>query len=131
VVRGGAVLARRRSGDPEVQVQIRAQRLHLTARDATDAERKRYWPPLMRMYPPYRGYRRVTDRGDSVGGVRTALGPVDRDRRPRLGQQVGDDRAQFGGIPSRALVNLRPVRPAFSDADLAALDLEHLPSDVT
>jgi cytidylate kinase len=25
-----------------VQVQIRARRLHLTARDATDAERKRY-----------------------------------------------------------------------------------------
>jgi F420H(2)-dependent quinone reductase len=48
--------------NPEVQVQIRAQRLHLTARDATDAERKRYWPPLMRMYPPYRGYRRATDR---------------------------------------------------------------------
>jgi F420H(2)-dependent quinone reductase len=36
--------------NPEVQVQIRAQRLHLLARDATDAERDRYWPPLMRMY---------------------------------------------------------------------------------
>lgn len=48
--------------NPEVQVQIRAQRLDLTARDATDAERKRYWPPLIRMYPPYRGYRRATDR---------------------------------------------------------------------
>jgi F420H(2)-dependent quinone reductase len=45
-----------------VQVQIRAQRLHLRARDATDAERDRYWPPLMRMYPPYRGYRKATDR---------------------------------------------------------------------
>jgi deazaflavin-dependent oxidoreductase (nitroreductase family) len=48
--------------NPEVQVQIRAQRLHLRARDATDAERKRYWPLLIRMYPPYRGYIRATDR---------------------------------------------------------------------
>ena len=48
--------------NPDVQVQIWAQRLHLTARDATDAERERYWPPLIRMYPPYRGYRRATNR---------------------------------------------------------------------
>ena len=48
--------------NPVVQVQIRAQRLHLTARDATDAERERYWPALIRMYPPYRGYRRATNR---------------------------------------------------------------------
>jgi F420H(2)-dependent quinone reductase len=48
--------------NPEVQVQIRAQRLHLVARDASDAERDRYWPPLMRIYPPYRGYREATDR---------------------------------------------------------------------
>ena len=48
--------------NPEVQVQIRAERLALSARDATDEERARYWPPLMRMYPPYRGYRETTDR---------------------------------------------------------------------
>jgi F420H(2)-dependent quinone reductase len=48
--------------NPGVQVQIRAQRLHLLARDATDAQRDRYWPPLMRMYPRYRGYREATDR---------------------------------------------------------------------
>jgi F420H(2)-dependent quinone reductase len=48
--------------NPEVQVQIRAQRLHLRARDAADAERERYWPPLMGMYPPYRGYHKATDR---------------------------------------------------------------------
>ncbi|MBS2080462.1 nitroreductase/quinone reductase family protein, partial [Mycobacterium tuberculosis] len=47
---------------PEVRVQIRAQRLELIARDATDAERERYWPPLMRMYPPYRKYREAADR---------------------------------------------------------------------
>ena len=43
--------------NPAVQVQIRAERLALSARDATDEERARYWPPLTRMYPPYRGYR--------------------------------------------------------------------------
>jgi len=46
----------------EVQVQIRAQHLDPMARDATDAERERYWPPLVRMYPPYRKYREATDR---------------------------------------------------------------------
>ena len=48
--------------NPAVQVQIRAERLALSVRDATDEERARYWPPLMRMYPPYRGYREATDR---------------------------------------------------------------------
>ncbi len=48
--------------NPDVQVQIRGQQLRLKARDATDQERKRYWPPLIRMYPPYRGYREATDR---------------------------------------------------------------------
>jgi len=48
--------------NPAVQVQIRAERLALSARDATDEERARYWPRLMRMYPPYRGYREATDR---------------------------------------------------------------------
>jgi F420H(2)-dependent quinone reductase len=48
--------------NPTVAVQIRAERLALSARDATEAERDRYWPPLTRMYPPYRGYREATDR---------------------------------------------------------------------
>ena len=48
--------------NPDVQVQIRSSRLRLTARDATDAERDRYWPPLMRIYPPYRKYRETADR---------------------------------------------------------------------
>jgi len=48
--------------NPQVHVQIRAQHLDLTARDATDDERKRYWPRLIKMYPPYRGYREATDR---------------------------------------------------------------------
>ncbi len=48
--------------NPSVEVQIRSERLRLSARDATDDERARYWPPLIRMYPPYRGYRDATDR---------------------------------------------------------------------
>ncbi|OBI51830.1 hypothetical protein A5707_13185 [Mycobacterium kyorinense] len=48
--------------NPMVEVQIRAERLQLAARDATDEERDRYWPPLTRIYPPYRGYRDATDR---------------------------------------------------------------------
>jgi F420H(2)-dependent quinone reductase len=48
--------------NPRVEVQIRAERLRLSARDATDAERDRYWPPLVRMYPPYRGYWDAADR---------------------------------------------------------------------
>lgn len=48
--------------NPEVQVQIRAERLRLVARDATDAERDRYWKALTEMYPPYRNYRDAADR---------------------------------------------------------------------
>lgn len=48
--------------DPHVQIQIGGQKLDLTARDATEAERARYWPKLTRIYPPYRNYREATDR---------------------------------------------------------------------
>jgi deazaflavin-dependent oxidoreductase (nitroreductase family) len=48
--------------NPEVQVQIRSKQLQLVARDATDEERNRYWPPLIRIYPPYKEYRDATDR---------------------------------------------------------------------
>jgi len=48
--------------NPEVHVQIRSRHLDLRARDATEDERKRYWPRLIRMYPPYRGYRQAADR---------------------------------------------------------------------
>ena len=36
--------------------------LDLFARDATDDERRHYWPRLIEMYPPYRNYREATDR---------------------------------------------------------------------
>src|ERR1700730_14826644 len=44
------------------QVQIGSQRMSLVALDATDGERERYWPPLIRMYPPYRKYREAAHR---------------------------------------------------------------------
>jgi deazaflavin-dependent oxidoreductase (nitroreductase family) len=48
--------------NPAVAVQVRDQRLSMTARDATDEERRRYWPVLIKMYPPYKNYRDATDR---------------------------------------------------------------------
>ena len=50
------------TADPKVGVQIRDEHLELVARDATDEERKRYWPKLTEIYPPYRGYREAADR---------------------------------------------------------------------
>ena len=46
----------------KVHVQTRGEHLDLIARDTTDEERNRYWPKLIRMYPPYRNYREATDR---------------------------------------------------------------------
>jgi deazaflavin-dependent oxidoreductase (nitroreductase family) len=48
--------------NPSVHIQIRDEHLDLTARDATDEERRHYWPRLIEMYPPYRGYREAADR---------------------------------------------------------------------
>ncbi|MDT5335570.1 MAG: hypothetical protein QOD90_1075 [Mycobacterium sp.] len=48
--------------NPAVAVQVRDQRLSMTARDATDEERRRYWPVLIKLYPPYKNYRDATDR---------------------------------------------------------------------
>ncbi len=48
--------------DPKVHIQIRGEHRDLIARDANDAERKLYWRKLIRIYPPYRGYRKAADR---------------------------------------------------------------------
>jgi deazaflavin-dependent oxidoreductase (nitroreductase family) len=48
--------------NPVVQVQVRDEHLTMTARDATDEERRRYWPVMIKMYPPYKGYRDAADR---------------------------------------------------------------------
>ncbi|MGV0790348.1 nitroreductase family deazaflavin-dependent oxidoreductase [Mycolicibacterium sp. XJ1819] len=48
--------------NPKVHIQIGAEHVDLVARDATGNERKRYWPKLVRIYPPYRGYRKAAGR---------------------------------------------------------------------
>jgi F420H(2)-dependent quinone reductase len=48
--------------NPIIEVQIRDEQLRMSARDASEEERARYWPKLIEMYPPYRGYREATDR---------------------------------------------------------------------
>ncbi|MCW2558962.1 MAG: deazaflavin-dependent nitroreductase family protein [Mycobacterium sp.] len=48
--------------NPQVRVQVRDEHLTMSARDATDDERRRYWPVLIQMYPPYKGYRDAADR---------------------------------------------------------------------
>jgi F420H(2)-dependent quinone reductase len=48
--------------NPKVQVQIKKEVLDLTARDATDDERAKYWPKLVQMYPTYEDYQSWTDR---------------------------------------------------------------------
>jgi deazaflavin-dependent oxidoreductase (nitroreductase family) len=48
--------------NPKVRVQIKKEVLDLTARDATDEERAKYWPRLVEMYPTYDDYQSWTDR---------------------------------------------------------------------
>ncbi|MDP7706604.1 MULTISPECIES: nitroreductase family deazaflavin-dependent oxidoreductase [unclassified Mycobacterium] len=48
--------------NPKVKVQIKKEILDLTARDATDEERAKYWPKLVDMYPTYEDYQAWTDR---------------------------------------------------------------------
>ena len=48
--------------NPKVSVQIKDEVLHLTARDATEAERAHYWPRLVQMYSSFDDYQSWTDR---------------------------------------------------------------------
>lgn len=48
--------------NPKVRVQVRAHVRDMTARDATDDERRVYWRQLTRIYPPYKGYQDAADR---------------------------------------------------------------------
>jgi deazaflavin-dependent oxidoreductase (nitroreductase family) len=59
---GNPMWYRNLQANPHVQVQVRRERLAMTARDATDEERRRYWPVLIKMYPPYKNYRDAADR---------------------------------------------------------------------
>jgi F420H(2)-dependent quinone reductase len=48
--------------NPKVHIQIRGEHLDLIARDASEDERNCYWSKLIRIYPPYQGYRQAADR---------------------------------------------------------------------
>lgn len=48
--------------NPAVSVQIKDEVLNLTARDATEDERARYWPTLTKMYTSFDDYQSWTDR---------------------------------------------------------------------
>lgn len=48
--------------NPTVTAQIKDEVLHLTARDATEAERSEYWPKLVAMYSSFDDYQSWTDR---------------------------------------------------------------------
>lgn len=48
--------------NPQVTIQIKDEVLHLTARDATEAERTDYWPKLVDMYSSFDDYQAWTDR---------------------------------------------------------------------
>jgi deazaflavin-dependent oxidoreductase (nitroreductase family) len=48
--------------NPKVSVQIKDEVLHLTARDASEAERAQYWPRLVQMYSSFEDYQSWTDR---------------------------------------------------------------------
>jgi F420H(2)-dependent quinone reductase len=48
--------------NPSMKFQTKCEVLHLTARNATDAERDEYWPKLDAMYPDFVNYRSYTDR---------------------------------------------------------------------
>ena len=48
--------------NPSISFQTKKEKLQLTAREATDAERDEYWPKLDAMYPDFVNYRSYTDR---------------------------------------------------------------------
>ncbi len=48
--------------NPKVSVQIKDEVLNLTARDATEEERARYWPKMAAMYTSFDDYQSWTDR---------------------------------------------------------------------
>lgn len=48
--------------DPKVSIQIGKEVLDLTARDATEDEKAKYWPQLVAMYPAYEDYQAWTAR---------------------------------------------------------------------
>ena len=50
------------AADPEVQVQVKADRFTAHARTATSEERATLWPLMVEIYPPYAEYQTRTSR---------------------------------------------------------------------
>jgi deazaflavin-dependent oxidoreductase (nitroreductase family) len=48
--------------NPEVQLQVKADRFKARARTATAEERAKLWPRMVEIYAPYEDYQRKTDR---------------------------------------------------------------------
>ena len=48
--------------NPETTIQVGPRKIPVTARVASDAERDRLWPRVVRTYSSYEGYQRRTDR---------------------------------------------------------------------
>ena len=63
--------------NPKVQVQIKKEVLDLTARDATDEERAKYWPKLVEMYPTYEDYQVLDRPRDPARDLRTVTSTYD------------------------------------------------------
>jgi deazaflavin-dependent oxidoreductase (nitroreductase family) len=76
--------------NPEALVQIGAARGRAHAAPATQAERQRFWPLLLRVYPPYARYQARTDREIPL----VVLRPIDTELYryvPRRYQQIHID----------------------------------------
>ncbi len=52
--------------NPNVEIQIGAEKTKMTARDASDEEKAALWPKLVKMYPDYDDYQARTERNIPV-----------------------------------------------------------------
>jgi deazaflavin-dependent oxidoreductase (nitroreductase family) len=50
------------NANPDTTVQVGTRKVRVTARVASDAERERLWPEVVRAYGPYESYQRRTER---------------------------------------------------------------------
>ena len=50
------------NANPETTIQVGAERIPVTAKVATPAQRQRLWPKVVRAYGGYAGYQERTDR---------------------------------------------------------------------
>ena len=48
--------------NPDVEVQVKADKFKARARTATDPERAALWAKMVEIYPPYADYQKKTDR---------------------------------------------------------------------